>query len=245
MYFLGLFLKAPLQSWGGKNMLNINAQSPKTTETQPTKSAVLGLIRSALGIERGEDDALGLKDMRFIVRCDDSGIMLRDYNIAQRTHHGFRAGTTKELPAYYLEDATFVALLGADNYEKIKRIDEALKNPMWAPFLGRRAYVPSLPVSLGIIYSDDPLETIKSLPLFWNVKDRNLTKTIKISDSLVTGDSNYRESFFDDPLTWNIKQYEYEQRTFSVYYEDYSRSETNVVESTLDQYVRIRERFNQ
>lgn len=248
MKYVGLFLHAPIQSWGGQNMADINSGSPKTTETEPTKSAILGLIRSALGVQRGEDDAFGLKDLRVVIRTDSSGTVTRDYAVAQRVHHGFKAGVTKVLPAYYLQEYTFTVLLGHEDEGIIDKIYEALSSPTWAPFLGRRAYVPALPVALGTMVTDDPVNTFESIPVFWSQSEQSNhqkdRKSVRISDSSVDNNSEYLVSFFDDPLSWNMKERHYGEREFSVYYRDYEKSKSATSMSILDHYESIRERFD-
>lgn len=243
--YVGLFLSGILQSWGAVNMPSINNDSPKTTELTPTKSAVLGLIRSALGDKRGHD-SLNLMNspLHFLTRTDVQGFMFRDYSIAQRTHHGFKAGPTKELPAYALQDSTFVALLGSEDDGLIDSIYKALKKPHWSPFLGRRAYVPKLPIALGIIETDDACNTLKNLPVIWEHNSFNTEKTVKICDDQIISENVFTERYYDSPLSWDLREKRYMERRFSVFYENVSKQDS-VPSDLLGQYLELRKRFTQ
>ena len=77
MSTLLLRLAAPLQSWGASSRFK-----KLGTEREPTKSGIVGLVAAALGRERDED----IKDLcalRFGVRIDQPGELLRDYHIAR------------------------------------------------------------------------------------------------------------------------------------------------------------------
>ena len=73
MSTLLLRLAAPLQAWGINSKFDI-----RKTEREPSKSGVIGLLAAALGRRRDEslDDLIALK---FGVRCDKEGKLLRDY----------------------------------------------------------------------------------------------------------------------------------------------------------------------
>jgi CRISPR system Cascade subunit CasD len=124
----------------------------RTTEREPTKSGVIGLVAAALGIRRDEplDELLQLK---FAVRVDQAGTFLRDFQTA-KSYKTDKSGERVVDSAfiserYYLQDAVFVAAVEGDD-ELIARIETALKSPMFPLFLGRRACPPELPLVLGI-----------------------------------------------------------------------------------------------
>ena len=59
---------------------------------------------------------------------------------------------------YYLADADFLVGLEGHDLELLVKIDEALKNPYWPLYLGRKAFPPSEPVHiLGGLLSECPL----------------------------------------------------------------------------------------
>lgn len=114
----------------------------RTTQREPTKSGVTGLVAAALGRKRNEsvDDIAAL---RFGVRADRPGVLLRDYHTAKSERSAYVTNR------YYLADAIFVAGLEGDD-ELLEKIEAALQRPMYPLFLGRRSCPPSGRVSLGI-----------------------------------------------------------------------------------------------
>lgn len=183
--YLVLVFHAPLQSWGGACEPSPNSESPRVSESAPTRSGVIGVIRSALG-ETGERDSLGLRSGRLLVRSDRPGTLTRDYRTIQRTHSGFSAGSTIVSPAMALQDATFLALVSMPNNHDASVAAQALQSPTWAPFLGRRAYPPSLPVYAGTVNSEDPRQTIEELPVFWGAEEGG-DKDVVVRDSWQDG----------------------------------------------------------
>src|SRR5690606_19400754 len=77
-----LRLAGPLTSWGSASQFN-----RRDTDNEPTKSAVIGLLAAADG-RRREDSIEDLLELRFGVRVDQSGSLLRDYH----TVSDFRGG---------------------------------------------------------------------------------------------------------------------------------------------------------
>jgi CRISPR system Cascade subunit CasD len=133
-------LAGPLQSWGASARF-----ARRATEPAPTKSGVIGLLAAALGRERS-DDLDDLAALRFGVRVDQRGTLLRDFHTA----HHFDTG--RSLPVserFYLADAVFVAgVEGPDAL--INKLHQALRDPVFLPYLGRRSCPPARPVGLSI-----------------------------------------------------------------------------------------------
>jgi CRISPR system Cascade subunit CasD len=147
MNTLLLRLAAPLQSWGADSKFDIRG-----TQREPTKSGVLGLLASALGLRRDDTKALReLAQLRFGVRVDREGHLLRDFHMA----HGNRSDYVTH--RYYLSDAVFLCGLASDDAELLQKYAYALTHPVFPLFLGRRSCPPTLPIVLGIRYCD--LET--------------------------------------------------------------------------------------
>jgi CRISPR system Cascade subunit CasD len=135
-----LRLAAPLQSWGASSRF-----ARRTTEQQPTKSGVIGLLAAALGRQRTDpiEDLFGLT---FAVRLDQPGHLERDFQVA-RTLDGGRSMPLSE--RYYLSDAVFLAgIEGTDDF--IDTLYDALRRPYFPLYLGRRSCPPVGPVTLGI-----------------------------------------------------------------------------------------------
>ena len=139
MSTLLLRLAGTLQSWGDDSKFEI-----RRTEKEPTKSGVIGLLAAALGRRRDEslDDLIQLK---FGVRVDKEGELLRDYHTARKPD-----GKTCVTHRYYLSDATFLVGLESEDEKQLEELQYALNHPVYALFLGRRSCVPSVPLVLGI-----------------------------------------------------------------------------------------------
>lgn len=149
-----LRLAGPLQSWGSSSRFVRRA-----TNTEPTKSGILGLVAAAHGMRRS-DPLESLLQLRFGVRVDQPGQLIRDFHTAQRPHRE-RDGTVKWKPLplsqrYYMSDAVYLAVLEGDD-QLVRGIDDALRHPEFPLFLGRRSCPPAGPVALGT--RDFDLET--------------------------------------------------------------------------------------
>lgn len=139
-----LRLAAPLQSWGEDSKFET-----RRTRMEPTKSGVIGLLAAALGRRRDEplDD---LKSLRFAVRVDQEGELLRDLHTARKAKINYLT------ERYYLSDAVFLAGLESGDEEFLLKLDAALRAPAFPLFLGRRSCPPTPPLSLGV--TSEPLE---------------------------------------------------------------------------------------
>ena len=105
MSTLLLRLAAPLQAWGINSKFDI-----RKTEREPSKSGVIGLLAAALGRRRDEslDDLIALK---FGVRCDKEGKLLRDY---QTTFEEENVKKVKIKKIYYKNAITDYKLEGTE-----------------------------------------------------------------------------------------------------------------------------------
>ena len=134
-----LRLAAPLQSWGVESKFD-----RRTTEKMPSKSGVIGLAASALGRQR-TDSLSDLASLRFGVRVDKRGVLLRDFQTAKSIKSAYVTNR------YYLSDAVFLAGLEGDDVF-LKEIENALSHPAYPLFLGRRSCMVGAPRAGG----DDP-----------------------------------------------------------------------------------------
>ena len=165
--YLLLWLEAPLQSWGSDSKFG-----RRDTQTFPTKSGVLGLICSALGAG-GEQHAL-LAEFAVLSQTAISYVrgkqtrepLLRDFHMVgsgyddqdpwlnlliPKTSEGKKAvgGGTKMTYRYYLQDAVFAVVLEVPA-DKAEIIAQALQNPAWDVYLGRKNCVPTDFIYRGI-----------------------------------------------------------------------------------------------
>lgn len=152
MSTLLLRFAGPLQAWGADSRFDV-----RRTNREPTKSGVIGLIASALGLRR--DAPLDeLNRLRFGVRVDREGVLLRDLNTVRKDKN-----TSYMTTRYYLSDAVFLIGLYSDDEALMQRLEHAVRNPAHPLFLGRRSCPPEGRVCLGL--RQMPLEeALKSEP---------------------------------------------------------------------------------
>ncbi|MFJ4905256.1 type I-E CRISPR-associated protein Cas5/CasD [Streptomyces sp. NPDC093249] len=170
----------PLQSWGEHSSFN-----DRDTVAHPTRSGLIGLIASALGIPRHEATSgdgpptlfESLGHLRFTVRHDRPGTRLRDFHTVGGglpTHRtvptakGGRRGTgqaTIVSDRHYLADAVFSVAVTApsapDPDHLLHQCASALAAPHWPPYLGRRSCPPGT-VFLLAARRDDPAADLRT-----------------------------------------------------------------------------------
>jgi len=166
-----LHLAGPIQSWGERSKFN-----ERDTGRAPTRSALLGMIASALGYSRGAS-ITDLNSLQFAVRTDRPGSVLRDFHTVggglpraqtvATAEGGRRAADAATLVStrYYLQDAAFTVAVttSEDDTALLSRCATALQNPHWPPYLGRRSCPPAIPVF--ITDTDDAWGLLMRLPL--------------------------------------------------------------------------------
>ncbi len=156
MSTLLLQLVGPMQSWG--------VQSDfiwRETGREPSKSGVIGLLCAALGRKRHKP--IGeLAELTMGVRVDQEGIIMRDFHTAGKD--GFRRADGKKegknvIISFrdYLADAAFLVGLESDDLVLLQTLHKRLRNPVWPLYLGRKAFVPGIPVWLKDGLVDKPL----------------------------------------------------------------------------------------
>jgi CRISPR system Cascade subunit CasD len=155
-----------MQSWGTRSRF-----TNRDTGLEPSRSGVIGLLCAARGQPREASLDVFLP-LKMAVRVDREGRLMRDYHTAQNVRRADPTKGTQDTvisERFYLADADFlVGLEGAHDF--LKRLDAALRRPVWPLFLGRKAFVPSLPVTEGI--SED--ELIKAMEnVGWRKRHRN------------------------------------------------------------------------
>lgn len=190
---------APLQSWGA----DAKYENRRGTERTPTKSGVIGLVAAALGLRRNESIE-DLRSLRFGVRVDREGSLLRDYHTAKSEKSAYVTNR------YYLADAVFLAGLEGDE-ALLTKIEYALRHPMFPLSLGRRSCPPEGRLSLGIREGKSLIEALREEP--WLVSEWLLRKappevTLRI---VADADANNEKAYFqrDVPLTFDQKHRQY------------------------------------
>jgi CRISPR system Cascade subunit CasD len=155
---LFLRLEGPMQSWGERARWSVRDTAP-----EPTKSGIVGLLACALGWNQDDDlRNLSLR-IRVGVRCDKPGTRLVDFHTVGGGSKEPMLLTAEGKPKYipnsktphteptyraYLSDASFFVAIQADQ-QIIAQLENALQNPVWPFYLGRKSCPPAAPVFAG------------------------------------------------------------------------------------------------
>ena len=176
MTCLLLHLAGPMQSWGTQSRF-----SYRDTDKEPSKSGVIGLLCAAMGRDRKQplDDLTVLK---MGVRVDREGVFSRDYHTAGggkingQDYGVIKAsggkGETVVSHRYYLSDAEFYVALEGD-IDLLRKLHKALHEPVWPLYLGRKAFVPELPLCCGM-KEGSIVEILRQIP--WRIRHRKKEK---------------------------------------------------------------------
>lgn len=155
--YLAMLLDAPLQSWGYMSRFD-----RRTTLSYPTRSGIIGMLCAAMGIDRNESEKLErFKEIRMTTFVLNQGGRLIDYHtvgggwqkdinskmIVPKTNG--KPGDTVQTWREYMEDSKYLVML-KDKPSFLEEIGQALQNPQWGIWLGRKACIPATPVYQGI-----------------------------------------------------------------------------------------------
>lgn len=167
---LTLNLEGPLQSWGDHSRF-----FRRESLAFPTKSGVIGLILCAMGLNGTQEQLLselsigrmevwgyGPSD-RYLSVMEDFHMVGSGYDGTDRWEKFFiprKADGTKATNGCgpkitrreYLQDAKFAVFIEVPD-SRAEEIQEAIKNPTWDLYLGRKCCAPSAPIFVGI-YDD-------------------------------------------------------------------------------------------
>jgi CRISPR system Cascade subunit CasD len=171
---LVLLLAGPMQSWGERA-----AFSRRDTLAHPTRSGIVGMLACALGQPRTA--ALDwADDLTVHVRADRPGHLMQDFHTIgggypadqglrnaegkpRKNKHGQASGTLTD--RHYLADAAFTATVTSDDDALVARLAEALTQPRWPLYLGRKSCPPAYRVLLGTTTATGD-QVLHSLPAY-------------------------------------------------------------------------------
>jgi CRISPR system Cascade subunit CasD len=164
MCTLLLRLSGPMQSWGLSSNFTV-----RDTGLEPSKSGVIGLLCAALGRPRAAPlDDLAL--LRMGVRVDREGLLSRDYHTAGKGGYIRASGVIERKnlivsTRYYLADAFFLVGLEGD-LRLLTQLHNAVRDPIWSLYLGRKAFLPAQPIWLenGLKQDKRLLEVLHAFP---------------------------------------------------------------------------------
>jgi CRISPR system Cascade subunit CasD len=175
-----LRMRAPMMSWGDHSRFTI-----RDTRREPTKSAVIGLLCAALGRPRWEP-VHDLAALKMGVRVNREGLVQCDYHtIMDSIKSSGGKGDTVLSDRYYVADADYWVGLEGD-VDQLTKLDDALQNPCWQLYFGRKSFVPSRPVRAGLV--DLPLhEALQQQPHEGKIAKNHIPElryVLEIADSL-------------------------------------------------------------
>ncbi|MGR3174809.1 MAG: type I-E CRISPR-associated protein Cas5/CasD [Candidatus Scalindua sp.] len=159
--YIGLLFDGPMQSWGFQSRFD-----QRTTLSYPTKSGTIGLICAAMGVAKSDRETLfRLSNLPMqsytLVRNKNRIRRLKDFHTVgggyvypvEKQHISPKAdgskGDTVVTRREFLTDAKYAVILkGKGSF--LQTIGDALKNPKWGCWLGRKSCVPAAPIFQGI-----------------------------------------------------------------------------------------------
>lgn len=174
MSVLLLRCSGPMQSWGVQSRFTV-----RDTGREPSKSGVIGLLCAALGRRRHEpvDD---LANLTMAVRVDQEGTVARDYHTAGKGGILKASGKLERRnlvvsSRYYLADARFLVVLQANESTLLTQLHNALRDPHWPLYLGRKAFVPGEPVWLpdGLRIHEHLMDSLLTYPWLGCEQDKH------------------------------------------------------------------------
>lgn len=191
-------LRAPMMSWGDHSRFTI-----RDSRREPTKSAVIGLLCAALGRPRWES-VTDLTALKMGVRVNQEGVVQCDYHTVQDSiRSNAKKGETLPSHRYYIADGDYLVGLEGE-LSKLQELDRALNYPVWQLYLGRKSFIPSLPVAVGIVetslkqsLADYPYQPLKQSR--HKNQDKPLRLVLETQDSL-----DIRQ---DVPLDWETRKF--------------------------------------
>lgn len=185
MSFLSLWLEAPLQSWGHDSKF-----SRRDTLDFPTKSGVLGLFCCALGaggeqtqwlsqwakasmtvfsfvrVDKtgGRSDIPTLEDFHMVGSDYDANDPWQNLLIPKTSEGKKQVGSgAKITQRHYLQDMAFGVIMQAPD-EMIQDVAQALQEPVWDIYLGRKSCAPTETLYRGIFdHEDDAITCLMNL----------------------------------------------------------------------------------
>ena len=172
--YLVFQLYAPLVSWGTQA---VGQERP--SEDHPGRSALLGLLAAALGIDRQDEDqhfALSLA-CRFGIKLYAPGLALRDFHTTQvppsarntvyrKTRRDelreSKLGTMLSFRSYQQDALSVVAISSTDDAYSLETLRTALAEPCYHLYLGRKSCPLAAPLNPKIVQAGNLKQALDS-----------------------------------------------------------------------------------
>ena len=216
MAVLLLRLMGPMQSWGTQSRF-----SHRDSDLEPSKSGVIGLLCAAMGKPRDDLKTIEkLSRLKMGIRVDRQGVLKRDYHTALNVAKagGGKPKDCEPSERFYLSDACFLVALKGE-LSLLSDIKNSLAHPVWQLYLGRKAFVPGVPVFLrdGLLPDcDDLAEALKDYSfLLPHRKDSPEKLRLEIETDFGIGDrvkQDQPESFISNNRRFSLRYLDTTQR---------------------------------
>jgi CRISPR system Cascade subunit CasD len=176
--FLLLTLYAPLASWG-----DLTVGETRSSWDRPSRSALLGLLAAALGVERTNQPAHDALDAGYgyAVRLDAPGVPVIDYHTAQTVAESVlkkrRPATRKELlqnperetilsRRAYRADALATVVIWANEGAAwpLGVLRDAIRNPAFVLYAGRKSNPFALPLNPELVEAESLVDAFAARP---------------------------------------------------------------------------------
>ncbi|MBE0472072.1 MAG: type I-E CRISPR-associated protein Cas5/CasD [Methyloprofundus sp.] len=178
MNYLIFQLQAPLSAWG-----ETAVGEYRPSANYPSESALIGLLAAALGIDRSDEvQHQRLRaELSFAIGVQSGGRLLRDYQTAQvpgrvllknrphRTRRDELNMPKDELNTIlstrdYRQDAACLVVVQTKNDSSFSLVDlaQAIQQPKYVLYLGRKTCPPSLPLWPQIIVAESALQAMEA-----------------------------------------------------------------------------------
>jgi CRISPR system Cascade subunit CasD len=176
--FLVFQLYGAMAAWG-----DIAVGEHRPSQGHPSKSAIMGLLAAALGIRRDEDDRHQALTQNYgVAICvQAAGEILRDYHTIQvpggkRTYatrrdellmDSLNLNTILSQRDYRMDAVYQVAIWGKNEALpfSLEQLIQALQQPVFALYLGRKSCPLSLPLQAKLIHSSTLQQAFEQYPL--------------------------------------------------------------------------------
>jgi CRISPR system Cascade subunit CasD len=213
--YLALILDGPLQSWGFASRFQ-----RRTTGMHPTKSGVIGLICAALGLAKGSDDErktlprLSAINMTSIAMPRGTVRRTEDFHTVLNTRRA--SGKMNDDPVVtqrqYLVDACFGIILSGE-LQLLMQMSDALQNPVWGVWLGRKSCIPARHVFVALCDSrkDAWQAILRALDRDEELPIETFTRVEDVDDFAEGSDS-----YNDQPLSFGEADSTSEGRAYTV-----------------------------
>lgn len=178
MNYIKLTLSGVLQYYADNN--SIALRTTYNSSITPTKSAVIGLIASALGLPRKSEESIDLyNELTAKYKVINGGQLFEDFQTIKplksqsnymnkfytRNQFSTVGGSIRDgqliKRVQYLQDGSFEVYVGCEDSDLLHKIFDAIGNPAYALYFGKRSCIPNKPIVTKFeLFSEEELHDV-------------------------------------------------------------------------------------